>query len=298
MKNFRQRLTLWYEKNHTACFLAPAMITMAVFAVYVLAFLFYLALCNWNARSPSPTFTGLNNFIRMAGDREFWISLWRTVEYTAATVTGQVIVGFLLAYTLNRRVFGLGLIRTLLIVPMAMTPVVIGMFWKIIFDPSLGPINYYLSLLHIPGPVWIGASSTALASIMLVTVWQLAPYSFLTITAGFTSLPEEVYEAAVIDGANGFQILFRITIPMLKQVLLTLILLRMIEAFRAFDLIYTMTRGGPGTSTQLMPFYLYTAGFDWFDFGYAAALSVFLLFFVLFIFRLFINKTGVKVFYE
>jgi multiple sugar transport system permease protein len=155
-----------------------------------------------------------------------------------------------------------------------------------------------LSLIGIVGPEWLGSTKTAFLSLVLVTIWQNTPFSFLMITAGLTSLPTDVYEAAVIDGANSPQVLFRITIPMLKQVFLTLILLRMIEAFKAFDLIYTMTRGGPGTATQVMPFYLYIRGFEWFDLGYAAALSVALLFFSNFAFQTYINKTGVKVFYE
>jgi multiple sugar transport system permease protein len=181
---------------------------------------------------------------------------------------------------------------------MAMTPVVVALFWKIMYDPVLGPVNYFLSLLGITGPQWLGSTSTAFISVVLVNIWEWAPFSFLVITAGLTTLPKDAYEAAVIDGATGFQILFRLTIPMLKQVLLTLILLRSIEAIKAFDLIFVMTKGGPGNATQVMPFYLYLRGFQWFDLGYAAALSVFLIVFTNILFQAFINKTGVRVFYE
>jgi multiple sugar transport system permease protein len=288
----------YFEKRHIGCFLAPAMIILVAFAAYITIALIYLAFCDWNVRSPAPTFAGVTNFFKMARDWEFWTSLGRTFLYMIISVTGEIVIGFFMAYTLNRRIPGLGIIRTLIIVPMAMTPVVVAMFWKILYDPVLGPINYFLSLAGITGPQWIGSSGTAFLSILIVNIWEWAPFSFLVITAGLTALPGDVYEAAVIDGANSIQVLFRLTIPMLKQVLLTLILLRSIEAMKAFDLIFVMTRGGPGNVTQVMPFYVYLRGFQWFDLGYAAALAVVLLVITNIFFQQFINKTGVRVFYD
>jgi multiple sugar transport system permease protein len=286
------------EKRHIAIFLAPALFLLVVFVAYLTISLLYLSLCDWNVRSPSPKFTGLNNLFKLVRDLEFWLSMVRTIVYMLMTVTGEIFIGFIMAYTLNRKIRGLGMLRTLIIIPMAMTPVVVALFWKIMYDPVLGPVNYFLSFLGISGFQWLGSSSTAFMSVVIVNIWEWAPFSFLVITAGLTSLPKDAYEAAVIDGANAVQILFRLTIPMLKQILLTLVLLRSIEAIKAFDLIFVMTRGGPGTTTQVMPFYLYLRGFQWFDLGYAAALAVFLIIFTNILFQTFINKTGVRVFYE
>lgn len=293
-----KRVGAWLEKRYIGCFLAPALCIMGAFALYITVALIYLSLCSWNTTSPAPSFIGISNYLNILKDTVFWKSLGRTMIFVVCTVTGEIVLGFIVAYALNRKIRGLGVIRTLVIVPMAVTPVVAAMFWKIMYDPSLGPVNYFLSLLGIRGPEWLGSTSYALISVLIVNIWEWMPFSFLTITAGLNALPKDAYEAAMIDGATKFQTLFKLTIPMLKQVLLTLILLRTIDAMKAFDLVFTMTRGGPGESTQLLPYYIYLKGFQWFDLGYAAALSLVLLLICNYGFKFFINKTGVKVFYD
>ena len=278
--------------------MTPAMAILLAFAVYITISLVYLALCNWNIRSPSPSFSGPSNFIAIARDNAFWQSLMRSAVFTVSSVFFEIILGFFMAYVLSKKIRALGLVRTLLIVPMAMTPVVIAMFWKIMYDPTLGPINYFLSLIGIRGPEWLGSTSTAFLSVIIVNVWQWVPFSFLVLTAGMAALPEEPYESARIDGANEFQIMLKLTLPMLKPIFLMLMLLRGVDAFKAFDLVFVMTRGGPGEVTQLLPYYIYLRGFQWFDLGYAAALSLVVLLFVNCVVSLFIKKTGVLAFYE
>lgn len=288
----------WAERHYLALFLAPSLILLLAFAGYITISLIYLSLCSWNVSSPAPVFTGIGNYVSIVRDMSFWKSLGRTCIYLIATVTGEVVTGFITAWLFNRKLRGIRILRTLILIPMAITPVVAGMFWKVMYNTSYGPINYFLSLAGIKGPAWIASGRTAFLSVLVVNIWQWMPFSFLTITAGLASLPTDVYEAARIDGASSMQILFRVTIPMLKQVLLTLVLLRSIEALKAYDLVYIMTSGGPGEATQLLPFYIYTKGFTWFDFGAAAAMSLILLVIANNLFKLFINKTGVKVFYE
>lgn len=288
----------WIERHYLALFLAPSLILLIAFAGYITISLIYLSLCNWNVSNPTPVFAGVGNYISIFRDMSFWKSLGRTCVYLICTVTGEVVTGFIAAYLFNREMRGIRILRTLILIPMAITPVVAGMFWKVMYNTSYGPINYFLSLVGIQGPAWIASSRTAFFSVLIVNIWQWMPFSFLTITAGLASLPTDVYEAARIDGASSRQILFQVTIPMMKQVLLTLVLLRSIEALKAYDLVYIMTSGGPGEATQLLPFYIYTKGFTWFDFGSAAAMSLILLVIANNLFKLFINKTGVKVFYE
>ena len=298
MAKMNERIQNWGEKHYVALFLAPALLILIAFAGYITFALIYLSLCDWNVSNPTPVFSGIGNYINILKDLSFWKSLGRTLAYLVSTVTGEVVIGFFAAYVFNRKIKGIRILRTLVLIPMAITPVVAGMFWKVMYNTSYGPINYFLSLIGIEGPAWIASAQTAFLSVVIVNIWQWMPFSCLTVTAGFASLPEDVYEAARIDGASSMQILFQVTIPMMKQVLLTLVLLRSIEALKAYDLIYVMTSGGPGEATQVLPFYIYTRGFTWFDFGTAAAMSLILLFIANNGFQLFINKTGVKVFYE
>lgn len=293
-----KRINGWVEKRYLFCFLAPSMIILTAFAAYITIALIYLSLCNWNVSNPTPVLAGLTNYISILRDTSFWKSLGRTFLYLICTVTGEVGIGFFVAYIFNKEIRGIRYLRTLILIPMAITPVVAGMFWKVMYNASYGPINYFLSLIGLKGPAWIASDQTAFWSVLVVNIWQWMPFSFLTITAGFHSMPTDVYEAAKIDGASNLQTLFYVTLPMMKQVLLTLVLLRAIEAMKAYDLVYVMTSGGPGEATQLLPFYIYTKGFTWFDFGYAAAMSLILLFIANYLFKLFINKTGVRVFYE
>lgn len=294
----KKRFVMWAEKRSNVLLLLPSLMVLLVFGIYLIGALIYLSFCDWNVQTPAPVFSGIDNYIAIVKDPNFWASLGRTAIYVIASVAAQVVLGFVVAYALNRRIPGLGVLRTLMIVPMAMTPVIVGIFWKILLDPSLGPINYYLSCVGISGPQWLAAKETALASVITVSVWASIPFCFLTITAGMNALPKDVYEAATVDGATKFQALFKLTLPMLKQVLLTLIILRSIDALKAFDFIYTMTNGGPGDATQILPFYIYLKGFHWFDFGAAAALSVVLLVIAGVLCKVFINKTGVKEYYE
>lgn len=248
--------------------------------------------------NPSPVFTGLTNYVNIVKDPSFWKSLGRTFLYLICTVTGEVVLGFFVAYVFDKQISGMRFLRTLVLIPMAITPVVAGMFWKVMYNTSYGPVNYFLSLIGIKGPAWIASDKTAFWSVLIVNIWQWMPFSFLTITAGLHSISRDVYEAAQIDGAGKMKTLFYVTIPMMKQVLITLVLLRAIEAMKAYDLVYVMTSGGPGEATQLLPFYIYTKGFTWFDFGYAAAMSLILLVIANNLFKFFINKSGVNVFYE
>lgn len=288
----------WAEKKYIFCFLAPAMIILTAFAAYITISLIYLSLCNWNVTNPSPVFTGLTNYVNIVKDPSFWKSLGRTFLYLIFTVTGEVVLGFFVAYVFDKQISGMRFLRTLVLIPMAITPVVAGMFWKVMYNTSYGPVNYFLSLIGIKGPAWIASDKTAFWSVLIVNIWQWMPFSFLTITAGLHSISRDVYEAAQIDGAGKMKTLFYVTIPMMKQVLITLVLLRAIEAMKAYDLVYVMTSGGPGEATQLLPFYIYTKGFTWFDFGYAAAMSLILLVIANNLFKFFINKSGVNVFYE
>jgi multiple sugar transport system permease protein len=275
--------------------MGPAGIFLVGFALYATIYLIYLSLCNWNVMNPSPVLTGFSNYVELMKDHQFWSSVEKTAIFVSAAVGAEIILGFLIALILNRKIVGLGVIRALLILPMAMTPAVVGLIWRILYDPTLGLINYLLSLVGIQGPAWVAKANTALFSLIVVDIWQWTPFAILVITAGLKALPIEPYEAAKIDGASALQTVRYITIPLLKQVLLVLILLRGIDALKTFDIIFVITNGGPGTATQTIVFYTFLRGFHWFSLGYASAISVVLMIVVTIGVKFFIRYTGVKI---
>lgn len=291
------RIKKWFEKRYIGCFLAPALIILYGIAIYFTIALVYLALCNWNVKSPTPTFSGLQNFAAIFQDTHFWSSLGRTLIYIVATVSCEIVLGFIAAYAVVQ-ISHVGVIRTLIITPMATTPVVVGLFWKVMLSPDFGPVNYFLGCIGIHNVTWLASNKTALGSIVLMNVWEWMPFSFLVITAGLQSIPLEICEAAMIDGASAWQSLVKVKIPMMKQLMLTLVILRIIDALKAFDLVFVTTQGGPGEATQVLPFYIYLKAFDWFNFGYAAALSVIVLIIANVISKVFIKYTGVNSFNE
>ena len=259
--------------------LLPAMVVLLLLVVFPTLYLFYLSLSRWDIMTSAPRFIGLGNFREMfSADPMFWESLRISTVFTVGAVTVEYGFGLALAVALNRKLPGLGLIRTLLIVPMAMTPVVTGIVWRMLYDPTFGMINYLLGQVGITGQAWVAQSSTALYALMVVDIWQWTPFMFLVLTAGLQSLPSDPFEAARVDGASRWQTFWQIAFPLLWPVSLLAILLRAIDAWKVFDIVYAVTKGGPGTSTQTLNFYSYTKGFQWFDLGYAAALIVVVLF--------------------
>ena len=167
--------------------------------------------------------------------------------------------------------------RSLMILPMVVTPVVTGLTWRIMYNPTFGLINYFLGMFGFEPRAWVDKASTALPALIIADVWQWTPFMFLMIYAGMQSLPDEPFEAARVDGATGWQSFRFLTLPMLSQVILVAILLRTIESIKTFDIIFALTRGGPGTATQTLNIYTFALAFEWLKPGYAAAIAVIIL---------------------
>jgi multiple sugar transport system permease protein len=182
----------------------------------------------------------------------------------------------LLAILFSREVRGMNVARALLIVPMMVTPVVVGVIWRMALNPDYGIINYLLSLLHVSGPDWLSSPSLAMVSIVLTDVWLSTPFVTIIIIAGISSLPRDPFEAAKVDGANAFQSFFYITLPLLKPVIWVAVMFRLIDSFKRFDSIFIMTGGGPGIATETLNLYAYNTAFFYMDTGYASALASFL----------------------
>jgi multiple sugar transport system permease protein len=281
-----------WERYFHIWFISPVVVFLLVLTLVPTIYLFYLSLSRWDVITGTPTFNGLMNYLNLWRDQVFWASLRRTLVFVSASVSSQLILGFAMALLSNRpHIKGIGVVRTLIILPMSITPIVVGLMWRILYNPSFGLINAFLGLLGIVGPEWLGSKDTALLSVILVDIWQWTPFMFLMMTAGLQSLPAEPFEAALVDGASGFQILRLITLPLMKPIILVAVLFRIIDGFKVstFDSIFIMTKGGPGSITQTLNIYAFLTGFEWFNLGYASAMVVFTLVLLTIIGRLFLR---------
>jgi len=220
-------------------------------------------------------FVGLANFEKAIHDPRFWLGMRITGWFVTISVGIQLCLGLLTAWALTRigyrvRVF----VLTGMLTPMLLAPTLVGLIWKMLFKARYGAPNYLLSLIGIDGPNWLLDQNAALAAVTIADVWQWTPFMTLLLFAGWQSLSQEVHEAAYVDGASLFQAFWHITLPLLKPFIFLAVFLRMVDAFKTFDVIWGVTKGGPGTATESIALYTHLTGFTKFDLGYAAAMSV------------------------
>ncbi len=267
----------WRARAFPYLLLLPACVVLAALTLYPTLYAIYLSFFRLGVGSPDPTFIGLSNYKNISIDPQFWSSLQISGIFTGSAVIVEFVFGFALALLLSQRLYGIRLIRTFLIIPMVMTPVIVGLTWRMFYNPTYGVIDYLLNSVGIPGPDWLADERTALLSVIIVDIWQWTPFMFLILTAGLHSLPSELYEAARVDGGRGWQVFRYITVPLLRQVIITALVFRMIDCFSTFDIIYVLTSGGPGIATQTLVIYSFFQSFRWFHFGYASALAVIIL---------------------
>ena len=233
---------------------------------------------NYDLRKPrSMGFVGLQNYLAVFADPLFWRSLWKTIVWVALGVGFQFVFGFILALLLNKEFFGRSLVRSLSLIPWVTPGVLIGLMWRWIFDGNYGVLNdilLKLGVIHDKIP-FLAQESTAFPSVILTIIWQGIPFFALMLLAGLQGIPDELYDAADVDGANGAQKLFRITIPSLKNVIFVTTLLRIIWVANSVDVLYNLTEGGPAYSTQTLSVYIFNKG-NSLNLGYAATMSVML----------------------
>jgi len=239
------------------------------------------------AISKEKEFVGFQNYIIAFQDKYFLRSFFITIIFVIVTVAIEVIIGLVVAFLLAREGKGLRIIRSLILIPMVIAPVVVGILWRVLFNPDFGLLNYFFTIIGLASKQWLGDPKIALISVMIADIWEWTPFVILCFVAGITSLPSDSFEAARIDGANGYQLLRHIMLPLLKPVIIVTILLRTLDAFKVFDTVYVMTYGGPGNSTKLLSFFIYESGLKYFHIGYACAVSwIFLIFTFFFSFYL------------
>jgi multiple sugar transport system permease protein len=276
--------------------LLPTVIVLFVLTIYPTIYSFTLSLNAWNMSNRNAVweFVGLGNYAQILQDARFWNAAQVTGTYMFGTIATQLVLGLGIAMLLQRQVVAQGLVRTALLLPMMTTPVVVGLIWRFMFNPTQGIVNYLLGLIGVSGPNWLGGLQTGLLSVMIADIWEWTPFMVLILLAALQTLPQEPYESAAIDGASAWQAFQHITIPLLRPTIVVAVLLRAIDSFKTFDLVYVMTNGGPGTSTETLSFYTYKWGFKFFQMGYASALSFVMLIMVIIFANILILVTARK----
>lgn len=253
--------------------LVPIMAFLAVMVGLALAYAIWLSLTKFHFGS-DPVFYGLGNYRDMLADPLFWAGLRLTFALYALALVMQLATGIWLGLLLNRLRVLRRLVRTIMLSPFVMPPVVVAMMWVIILDPFQGPANYLLASLGLPQSGWLSSPTILLPIFAMLDTWQAAPLVALLVLGGLQIMPESVYEAAALDGARGFTLLRYITLPLLAPTLVTVAVLRSVDLLRFFDLIYIITQGGPGNASMTLNIYAFKRGFEFFDMGYASALMI------------------------
>ncbi len=221
----------------------------------------------------------VGNFTRLASDQFFLTAMAHTFVFAVAALTCEFLLGLGLALLLNKQIRGRGIFRAVLLVPMMLPAVVAGVVWRLMLNPNFGAINGTLKDfgLNTDSLTWTASPKLAMLSVIAVDVWQWTPFVFLVLLAGLQAIPQEPYEAALIDGSSRWQTFRHVTLPLLKPAILIVLLLRTMDLLRVFDQIFILTEGGPGFATETISLYIYRTAFRFFDFGYAAAMSFVLL---------------------
>jgi multiple sugar transport system permease protein len=264
-----------YHDTRTAfLLLLPSVLYLVIMSVYPMLFSLWLAVRNYLIYRPDlSSFAGLGNFWDLAHNAIFWTSLWVTLEFSAAAVTLEFCLGLAIAVLLDRQMRGIGVLRTLLVIPVLVSPVAMGLTFRYMYAPSYGLINYLLHLVGLPRLDWIVSTTWALPAAILVDVWEWTPFMVLILLSGMQSVPVDIGEAADLDGLSRWQQLRRIILPFIRPVVVVVLLIRLIDSIRGFDLLYILTRGGPSTATFILSIHSYIKGFTEGDMGSASAIA-------------------------
>jgi multiple sugar transport system permease protein len=259
-------------------FVVPAGIVVAAVIVFPWLFTLYMSVHEWHIEG-AQTWAGLSNYARLLTDDRFQWSVVRTLYFTVFAVLFPVVLGIAAAVCFQREFRFRGLARTIFIMPMMATPVAIALVWTMMFHPQLGVLNYLLTSVGLPPATWVYAPDTVIPTLVMVETWQWTPLVMLIVLGGLASLPRDPYEAAELDGASAWQMFWRISLPLVWPHVIVALVIRTIDALKAFDTIFVISNGGPGTASETMNILLYLEAFSFYDMGYAAAITV--VFFIL-----------------
>jgi multiple sugar transport system permease protein len=265
-------------------FPAPAILVAGGLFIYPFIRLIWLSFNDWMLTTrQAPDFIGLANYIHaFTQDTHFWKSIWLTLYFTLGSVAGQFIIGFGLALALNRKFKGESVFRTFMLFPIIATPVSMSLVWSMLMNPMMGHLNYYLSLFGLGPSEWAASRATVMPSLIMVEIWHWTPMTMLILLAGLKSLPQDPYEAAIMDGASKMQVFFKITLPLMQPYIFLVLLLRFVHGMKVFDKIYVIASGGgPNRASETLNLMIYHEAFRALNFGYASALGMIMLVIIL-----------------
>lgn len=261
-----------YARNYV-WFIVPAGLVVLAVILFPWAFTLFMSAHDWKIGG-GHAYAGLDNYRKLFTDERFLWSVARTLYFTALAVVLPMVLGVAAALVFNRNFPLRGLARTIFILPMMATPVAVALVWTMMFHPQLGVLNWILMQFGIPPSMWIYDAKTVIPTLVMVEVWHWTPLVMLIVLGGLASLPQDPYEAAKIDGASPWQSFRHITLPLLMPFIVVALIIRAIDALKAFDTIYVITQGGPGTSSETINIFLYLQGFAYYNMGYASAVVV------------------------
>jgi multiple sugar transport system permease protein len=271
------------KKSHIPwLFVAPSLIVVLMVTIFPTLYSVWISLHKWEPTLKDHPFIGLGNYQALLSDPRFLHAALITAFLVVVGVFFEMAFGFVFADFVAKGARGHRLVVGLMLLPVMVMPVVVGYTWRLLWDAQYGPINQMIGWI-IGRPfqyTWLGQPSTALFAMLVTEIWQWTPFMFIIFYAGMLSLDGEVFEAAEMDGASGWQQFWGLTVPLMQPIIAVAVLIRALDAIKAFDVVYTLTGGGPGTSTETTTFYLYQAGYQFFRLGYGAAGSIVMLIFL------------------
>jgi multiple sugar transport system permease protein len=276
----RPSFSEWCDRHFKWLLVAPAVFLILALSIFPLLFSIWVSFVNYDFQIPGHAFVGLKNFEQVVSDPVARWSLVVTAILSGASVALEFLLGLALALAMVKTFRGRGIVMSLVIMPLFITPVVVGQAWALMLHSPFGPTNYILSqLLGYDVRIgWLTQAPWNFIALIIADVWQWTPFIFVILLAGLTAIPPNLYEAAELDGVNAWQAFWSITVPLLAPMMLLAITLRLLDATKLFDVIFVLTGGGPGTNTYTASFYLYTIGFTQFHLSNATAGSwIFLL---------------------
>jgi ABC-type sugar transport system permease subunit len=280
------------DNIHGWLFIAPPILIFTVFIFIPMGIAFFVSLQKWNLLSPM-RFVGFANYSKMFTSDHFWNSVMVSLLYVAGTVPVSIGLGLGIAILLNQGVRGVSFYRIMIYLPVITSMAAAAIVFRYIFEPNIGFFNYTLSLVGLPPMQWLNDRHQALIAVIIVGIWKRVGYNAIIMLAGLQAIPRFYYEAATIDGASKFQMVRKITIPLLAPVTFFVTVMQIIASFKVFTSIVVMTEGGPARGTDVLPYFLYKNAFQYHKMGYASAAAIFL-FTIIFIFTLFQFKFGEK----
>jgi len=288
-------LTGRLEKNEglfAFILIIPALLIVMGLYVYPLTYSFVISFFRSDIRKPGVVFLGLKNYIEIFKTPELLVSFWKTIYFTVVSLAIEMVAGIAIALAFNKSFRGRSIARSVILIPWAIPPVVNGIIWNWMVHPKIGILNYVLVELGILERYkpWLADPTWALNIIVIADAWKWTPLVVLLILAGLQSIPDDLYEAATIDGCTRSQTFFRVTLPLLRWPILVTLLLRTVEAIRVFDIIFIMTRGGPANATKLTTFYVWEVAFKYHRLGFGSALA-YLITFLIIIFAVLYYRT-------